>query len=115
MRIGSVIDDMPPVRRRKETIDVGVDCRKVELIHVLKMPGDAIQRVAGMSAVDRSRLRRQSIHLSQGRSESAEGRENTCRDVVDGEGRVDSRSSTVVDGRCDIRINILSYRSEEHT
>src|ERR1700727_3185101 len=96
MRIGAVIDDMSTVRRRKETIDVGVDCRKVELIHVLKMPGDAIQRVAGMSAVDRSRLRRQSLHLSQGRSESAEGRENTCRDVVDGDGRDDRRRALLL-------------------
>ena len=65
MRIGSIIDDMPTVRRRKETIDISVNWRKVELIHVLKMPGDAIQRVAGMSAVYRDRLRRKSFHLSQ--------------------------------------------------
>src|SRR6202142_3252977 len=76
MRIRAVIDDQSAVGRRKETIDIGVNGRQVELIHVLKVPSDAIQRVACMSAVYGDRLRWQSLHFSQGCRQSAEGCEN---------------------------------------
>ena len=54
MRIGPIVDDVTAVRSREETIDGAVNRRKVQLIHVLKMPGNAVQRITSMPAVNRN-------------------------------------------------------------